>query len=124
MTEFCTWARHLPKGIYKAQQPKGAWNSFQSCALKVSSYGIKEGRKMPLCSVLTCLEEFLSVIIKASSHNIPTKPLMFPKFANASSDHKKVPNMLLLIFQKFSFSFDIFSYVLDSINLCLKDDGE
>ncbi len=59
-------ARHLPKGIYKAREPKGAWNSFQSCALKVSLYGRrKEGRKEGRChSVLTCLEEFLSVIIK------------------------------------------------------------
>lgn len=57
-------ARHLPKGIYKAQEPKGAWNSFQSHALKISLYGRKEGRKMPLYSNLTCLEEFLSVIIK------------------------------------------------------------
>jgi hypothetical protein len=61
MTDFCMGKRHLPKGIYKAQEPKGAWNSFQSCALKVSLYGRKEGR----ChSILTCLKEFLSLTIK------------------------------------------------------------
>jgi hypothetical protein len=44
-------ARHLPKGIYKAREPKGAWNSFQSCAHKVSLYEERKGgRKMPLCS--------------------------------------------------------------------------
>jgi hypothetical protein len=25
MTNFCMGAMHLPKGIYKAQEPKGAW---------------------------------------------------------------------------------------------------